>query len=627
MTQLFFSFCFPPSRYSLGRARGQIEICLLAVDSSAMSSAKDSSFTSKMNIDDDIMNFSKKRPREEDAEHAFEKEAPNISRSVTTEEDDAFVSSLHGEDATSSAQSSMAYGATVSTAVGSKTPANEVPTAQSIAFNTNAHVDTKVEVLTKQLDAPHPPDMPTAPTEDSKMPAVEVHTMPADEVPKQQEEVALPTQFATLPPLPDMASMTQPPASTNMEKFVERWTCDVCKSCSFETFNEAHTHEIQCKLFHEAKKKSEEDQLKDQLRDQMSEAADVLTSLALRPPKKVQDGEADPELVAKRHPSINLIPQGEASSMLSDYNNLLVRHIEFFYPSSDDRVGLRCIHCKDHPQHITAATFFPSTIGSISSGLGTIGARHFGWGKCPFVQPETVQQMIETKKTSGLQTRSQGRVGLDAYCKNLAKQYGILDDENSGISWKIGTEPNFNITDDLLQRKLSTSSRESARNSSDPSSVTGNSIASVLANMKNDVNNIETRPFVPSDTVHFWECSGCRSIPFDFRTKGSVVFSVGEPTKDKVEGHLKNCTGGKPLAIPRSAAIEPYYCHDVPSVKVKWDVGQTTRSSGRQSRYDTMSIKAGLEDLPLCEQSDQQFTTEFAYFVVTQLKKCYLTKA
>mmetsp|Transcript_19062 Transcript_19062/g.41531 ORF Transcript_19062/g.41531 Transcript_19062/m.41531 type:complete len:182 (-) Transcript_19062:5980-6525(-) len=181
-----------------------------------MSSAKDSSFTSKMNIDDDIMNFSKKRPREEDAEHAFEKEAPNISRSVTTEEDDAFVSSLHGEDAASSAQSSMAYGATVSTAVGSKTPA-------------------------------HPPDMPTTPTEDSKMPAVEVHTMPADEVPKQQEEVALPTQFATLPPLPDMASMTQPPASTNMEKFVERWTCDVCKSCSFETFNEAHTHEIQCK--------------------------------------------------------------------------------------------------------------------------------------------------------------------------------------------------------------------------------------------------------------------------------------------------------------------------------------------------------------------------------------------
>jgi hypothetical protein len=76
--------------------------------------------------------------------------------------------------------------------------------------------------------------------------------------------------------------------------------------------------------------------------------------------------------------------------------------------------------------------------------------------------------------------------------------------------------------------------------------------------MKNDT-VIETRPFAPSDTQHFWECSGCRSIPFDFRVKGSVVFSVGEPPKDKIEGHLKNCMGRKPLAISRSTTIEPYH--------------------------------------------------------------------
>lgn len=99
---------------------------------------------------------------------------------------------------------------------------------------------------------------------------------------------------------------------------------------------------------------------------------------------------------SSRDPSnvINLV--NNDISILSDYNNLLVRNIEFFYPSkshlnyenlsgskntanmTDTRLGLRCMHCKDSLTHITAAAFFPSTIGSIASGLGTIGSRHFG---------------------------------------------------------------------------------------------------------------------------------------------------------------------------------------------------------------------------------------------------------
>ncbi|KAL3803753.1 hypothetical protein ACHAW5_004604 [Stephanodiscus triporus] len=404
--------------------------------------------------------------------------------------------------------------------------------------------------------------------------------------------------------------------------FVERWTCDVCKSCSFETFDEAQAHEIQCQIYHDVKKESDE-----QLKTHMSEAANVLTSLAFCPTQKqdeIEDG-AD----CKRHPSINLIPQGGESYVLSDYNNLLVRHIEFYYPSSDNRVGLRCIHCKDHPHHVTAATFFPSTIGSISSGLGTIGARHFGWGKCPFVQPEIVEQMIETKKTSNLQTRTNGRVGLDAYCKKLAKKYGIIDDENSGICWVEGAESNFDLVDDdTVERKSSTSSHESARSSDQSSATTDcNSIASVLASMKDDM-NIETRPFIPSETQYFWECYGCRSIPFDYRAKGSVVHSVGEPSKEKIQGHLKNCTGGKPLAIPRSAKIEPYYGEGVPTIKVKWDSKHSTRSSGRsKSSSNAHSVKVGVEVGQLCFQDDQNYTTDFAFFTVMQLKKCYLTKA
>jgi hypothetical protein len=200
------------------------------------------------------------------------------------------------------------------------------------------------------------------------------------------------------------------------ESFVERWTCDVCKFVSFGTLEEARAHESKCK------------QLKQDAPMQSNEmmAAGALTSFAVRAISSsttsattstaTETGSDDGAAVAldgstqeaaasfgSRDPSlvINLVPSISDTSTLSDYNNLLVRNIEFFYPSkshvnyenlsgskntsnmSDIRLGLRCIHCKDSPTHITAAAFFPSTIGSIASGLGTIGSRHFG--ECPCV--------------------------------------------------------------------------------------------------------------------------------------------------------------------------------------------------------------------------------------------------
>lgn len=409
-------------------------------------------------------------------------------------------------------------------------------------------------------------------------------------------------------------------------RLTEAWTCDVCKSCSFKTFKDADIHETQCRILHDAEKESEDAELM----AQTTEAADVLTSLAFCQPVQQETGGdfADSKLPAKRHPAINLVPMEDSRIILSDYNGLLIRNIEFYYPLTDNRVGLRCIHCKDHPQHVTAATFFPSSIGSISSGLGTIGARHFGWGKCPFIPPEIVQQMIETKKASGLQTKTNGRVGLDAYCKNLAQQYGIVNDYTSGISWIEGTVPNFDEVNEFYDQKMRAISLASPSSLDQSSDATDrNSIASVLASMKNAV-NIETSPFVPSETAHFWECSGCRWISFDFRAKGSVVFSVAEPTAEKIKQHLRNCTGGKPLVIPQSAVIEPYYGEGVPTIKVKWNDIQSQRSSeGRVGKLDTMSVKSGVEKGELCFPDDQQYTTEFAHFTVMQLKKCHLTKA
>ncbi|KAL7550445.1 hypothetical protein ACHAWF_013680 [Thalassiosira exigua] len=590
--------------------------------------------------DDEVMNLCKKRPREEEGDNGagptFDRKL-SIPRSITKEEEDddvvallwegeeksmelddgldapLFVKSMELDDSgmptfeelpqqsetVSSANRPYDPRASFASADHPKPTVKEEPTL-SEQLNATLSEDERAE----EAPAKEPPELPTKTSEeepvggDLKMPAID----------HGKEQVALPTKLPSMPPFTGTNSEF-------MEKFVERWTCDVCKSCSFETFEEAQDHENQCKVVNQ---KSKDEQ----------QAADVLTSLAL-----CSSNEADSKPPAKRHPNINLVPRDEASSMLSDYNNLLVRHIEFFYAgssnSSDNRVGLRCIHCKDHTS-APGKTFFPSKIDSISAGLGTIGARHFGWGKCPLIRPEIVQEMVQTKKSSSLQTRERGRVGLDAYCKNVAKQYGIFDDPNSGICWIEGTEPNFDVTDELILRKMSTSSRDSSRSTSTvlTASTDCNSIASLLASMKNDV-NIEPRPFVPSDTENFWECNECRFVPFDFRSKGSVVFSVGEPAKDKIEAHIKTCKGRTPLQIPHTASLEPYYGEGMPTIKVKWDSKQPTRSSGRARRrtLDANAVKSGVEDILLCIPEDQQFTTEFAYFTVMQLKKCYLTRA
>ncbi|KAL3817497.1 hypothetical protein ACHAXA_007087 [Cyclostephanos tholiformis] len=562
----------------------------------------------KKSSQEDSLSIFKKRSREEEAwDDAFQdKLSKDIPRAVTYPEeddnDDKFVSSLLGEGDDTVATVNFPHQAKLEVAPW------QLPSAKVAFMENDDAYDLAMFRTAHEVPVPEPSAMLLGHSInelDLKMPTAE------PQVHKKPPHFSLPTSTAINA---DIKSMTAPPTM-----FVERWTCDVCKSCSFETFDEAQAHEIQCQRIHGAQQKSDE-----LLKAQMSEAANALTSLAFYPPLNENKKEDDDsfKIPAKRHPSINLVPQG-GESVLSDYNNLLVRHIEFYYPSSDNRVGLRCIHCKDHPQHVTAATFFPSTIGSISSGLGTIGVRHFSWGKCPFVQPEVVQQMIETKKTSNLQTRTNGRVGLDVYCKKLAKHFGITDDINSGICWEVGTEAGSDLVDDDIVQRNPSTSHESIRISfHESNAVDSNCIASVLAKLKDDI-NIESRPFIPSETEYFWECDGCRSIPFDYRAKGSVVHSVGEPPREKIEWHLKNCTGDKPLAIPRSATIEPYYGEGVPTIKVKWD---GKRSSGRSTRA-LNSVKVGVEDGQLCYQEDQQYTTEYAFFVVSQLKKCYLTKS
>ncbi len=376
--------------------------------------------------------------------------------------------------------------------------------------------------------------------------------------------------------------------------------------------------------------------------------------------------------------NVSLIP--EQKGVLSDYNYILSKNIQFFEtPVScnsvndsnntsalpDSKVGLRCIHCASYQRHITAASFFPSSISSISSGMGTIGSRHFLGGKCPFLPKDTFDELKRTKKMSQQQTRTQGRIGLDAYCRDLAKTRKIFDNEYGGIYFapnNLGGNPGI---EKKAPAKVNVPKKAHEKKSLQDTKVT---LSKIVTRKSNSVPKLYSgtcsvvKPVTPKDPVpnrkdpsafkegeleHFWECKHCKSLPLQWRATGSVVFSVDAPTIDIVGRHLSVCQGSNPLRIPRDASMKLEEDVDgATKVIVHWDNIDNKRKSHRikgaklikkrrskssivSSGSDTPSLplKPGVEDALLATGDDKSLTTDFAYFTIQQMKKCYLTKA
>ena len=131
------------------------------------------------------------------------------------------------------------------------------------------------------------------------------------------------------------------------QTYVERWTCDVCKTRSFETFEEAAAHEISCKIEYDAMK--EECEKGTRQTAQLPEAPPKRKKKKTQEEEKLQSALNNLVLTAaasssndqpmtiggtSRHPNLALVPSAERSNVLSQYNNLLVRHVEFFYPAT-----------------------------------------------------------------------------------------------------------------------------------------------------------------------------------------------------------------------------------------------------------------------------------------------------
>ena len=161
-------------------------------------------------------------------------------------------------------------------------------------------------------------------------------------------------------------------------------------------------------------------------------AAPSTSSRQLRPvrtktAKTLEVAAAEPAKNVTQSLDIALTPADE--NLLSDYNNLLCQHVELYQDTSGTKakVGVRCKLCvgMDNNQG-TAASYLASSISFISPNIGNIGTRHFLGGKCPAMPPGVAEKLKVMRKTSMAQTKMPGRIGLDAYCRELAAKNGIV---------------------------------------------------------------------------------------------------------------------------------------------------------------------------------------------------------
>lgn len=159
-----------------------------------------------------------------------------------------------------------------------------------------------------------------------------------------------------------------------------------------------------------------------------------------------------------------------------------------------------------------------------------------------------------------------------------------------------------------------------------------------------DLENVSA--FVPGTLEYFWECKHCSSLPIPWRASGSVVFCANSLTLNHVGKHLQNCQGAKALRIPRDAVLSVNQVDSDQKIHVRWNsrkLGVSRRSFKTHRRFNAadidisesasvpkpeiINVDTGVEEKSLALPEDRPMTTDFAWFTVSQLKKCYLTKA
>jgi len=344
---------------------------------------------------------------------------------------------------------------------------------------------------------------------------------------------------------------------------------------------------------------------------------------------------------------INMIPFAGSVPFLSNYNLLLTKNVEFFQVSGirtdsnflPSKVGLRCTHCASLPVHYPAASFFPSTVSSIASGMGTIATRHFIGGRCPMLPKSIIDELIIAKKNSTMQTKTAGHIGMEAYMRNICARNGIVNALGGGIQC-LSEEHSLTLRSyEIDEEQLKTGRAAGCEFDTYKMSNEVNKKDIILQTHRESVSMIENSKLPcasGSDDVlfqrtcidHFWECKNCASVPFYWRASGSVLYSFSEPSEEAVVKHRKVCKGTERLAVPRNSVATVSQDDNSYVVRIKWDSTNLCEKNSHDDRFFDYDVKdTSLTAASLVSSKDKVLTTDFAFFSIQQLFACRLTRS
>eukprot|EP00814_Leptocylindrus_danicus_P000451 CAMPEP_0116025116 /NCGR_PEP_ID=MMETSP0321-20121206/12807_1 /TAXON_ID=163516 /ORGANISM="Leptocylindrus danicus var. danicus, Strain B650" /LENGTH=951 /DNA_ID=CAMNT_0003497149 /DNA_START=550 /DNA_END=3402 /DNA_ORIENTATION=+ len=380
----------------------------------------------------------------------------------------------------------------------------------------------------------------------------------------------------------------------NDEDCPTTWMCEICERFIFTNFGDALAHEAICKASGGDERKSVVQPL-----DSTAYSLSGAVCRGVEPVKSTNDKvdgngnyreDDNKENAAPKTPPLSTwmhLPPHDLER-LSAHNIALTKSIEFFQVSREDivnngrskkfrdeivegQIGLRCITCANEKGNIRAAYCFPGSIRSMASGMATISRRHFSADKCTTIDPDLLDELKQTKAASKAETALKGKYGLETFCKDISRLYGLVE-SSGGIFFRTRTKSSV-FTQNKPQQKF----RDWNKN--------------------RDI----AEPFVPSSTKFFWECKNCAVLPYQWRSSCSVVFSYGPPTRHDIEKHQLVCKGG-------TAPKEPRLEHLVEAAP-----------GAERALDDIVGSKC-----TLVLDEDKKMVPEYVYYTMQQIVSCRL---
>jgi len=412
------------------------------------------------------------------------------------------------------------------------------------------------------------------------------------------------------------------------------WICDVCKVQAFCSFDSAEKHEKVC-----TGERYDYLEKSDHTLNQKKDASNNMTTNQLYVSNRARCEFVDPSSVDMNR-WLRSLPNS-ITDRLSAHNAAMCQSIEFFevskedieynrYPNSTNvrphQIGLRCISCHNAGRkNARAAYCFPGSIRSIASGVATISRRHYLSDKCSTINLDRLNELKASKAHSKAETAIKGKYGLETLCRDLSSEHGIIE-HNAGLVFKT---------------RIESASQEQTQ------------LPHHFPNYSPEVLDAAF-PFQPS-YGHFWECSLCKSIPFQWRSSGSVLFSIGvAPPRARTEWHVAVCNAGKlptstngglsltnlepRLPLPSfneidsdqiTQAQEEIMVQKVSSEDVVHSRRQSTTSLGEDSSTFVLSNSQLDMLIPnassLVFEEDKKMVPGFVYYTMLQLLPCKLS--